>query len=59
MRKPLNSERLCKVCDPATFSFKTTSEIQLDPHIIGQPRGTQAIDFGINITSPGYNIYVL
>jgi septin family protein len=27
--------------------------------IIGQPRGTRAIEFGIRIDSPGYNIYVL
>lgn len=27
--------------------------------IIGQPRGTRAIEFGIEIESPGYNIFVL
>lgn len=57
--KPLSPDQLCKRCDPLLFPFETTEDIEHDLHIIGQPRGTQAINFGIHITSPGYNIFVL
>ncbi len=59
MPEPLETSKLRKTCDPNQFKFKTTEELQSDLHIIGQPRGTQAIEFGIHIHSPGYNIYVL
>lgn len=55
----LASEQLRKTCDPQQFPFESTAEITPDLRIIGQPRGTAAIEFGINIASPGYNIYVL
>jgi len=47
------------VCDPAAFSFETTATLTFGPEIIGQPRGTRAIEFGIDIDSAGYNIFVL
>ncbi len=59
MNDPLPPSKLRNACDPDIFPFKTTAEVPPDLHIIGQPRGTQAIDFGLHITSPGYNIYVL
>lgn len=59
MLDPLAPERLSRTCDPSAFPFETTEEIQADQRIIGQPRGTQAIDFGIHISSPGFNIFVL
>ena len=59
MTSPLAPEHLRKTCDPQAFPFETTAEITPDLRIIGQPRGTAAIEFGINIASPGYNIYVL
>ncbi len=59
MIDPLSPEKLRRHCDPDLFPFETTEEIGHDLHIIGQPRGTQAINFGINISSPGYNIFVL
>lgn len=57
--KPLTSETLRLVCDPATFPFATTKEIEPGTTIIGQPRGTRAIEFGIGIKSQGYNIFVM
>ena len=50
---------LNRVCDTSRFAFKTTAELPLTEQIIGQPRGTRAIEFGIGIKSPGFNIYVL
>ncbi len=57
--KPLTPSELCRVCDPAAFSFQTTATLPVGPEIIGQPRGTRAIEFGIDIDSAGYNIFVL
>lgn len=56
---PLSPEKLRHFCDPAQFDFETTAVLQPHTHIIGQPRGTRAIEFGISIQSQGYNIFVL
>ncbi len=55
----LSPAELRRVCDVSRFTFESTSELPLTKKIIGQPRGTRAIEFGIEITSPGFNIYVL
>ncbi|MCA9875230.1 MAG: AAA family ATPase, partial [Anaerolineales bacterium] len=57
--QPLPPEKLRHIVDPHLFSFETTAELQPTTHIIGQPRGTHAIEFGIGIQSQGYNIYVM
>ena len=56
---PLTLDQLRRVSDPETFNFNTTADLSIAPEIIGQPRGTRAIEFGIDIDSPGYNIFVL
>jgi len=56
---PLSTSQLRHVCDPDTFKFETTADLPIESDIIGQPRGTRAIEFGIDIDSPGYNIFVL
>ena len=45
-------------CDPHVFKFKNTTEIKPLNEVIGQERAVRAIDFGLNMTSPGYNIFV-
>ncbi|MFZ0547582.1 MAG: ATP-binding protein [Candidatus Promineifilaceae bacterium] len=57
--KSLTPEQLRRVCNPLHFDFETTAEVATIASIIGQPRGTRAIEFGITIDSYGYNIYVL
>jgi predicted ATP-dependent protease len=57
--KSLLPEQLRRVCDPLHFDFETTADVETIGSIIGQPRGTRAIEFGITISSHGYNIYVL
>jgi lon-related putative ATP-dependent protease len=57
--KPLESTALCTHCDPEQFSFKTTDELPDLGEVIGQPRATEAIQFGIGIRREGYNLYVL
>lgn len=56
---PLTSEKLRLVCDPNQFHFTTTADLPPRTTIIGQPRGTRAVEFGMGIQSAGYNIYAL
>jgi len=46
------------VCDPKVFKFKNTSQIKPLDEVIGQKRAVQAIEFGLNMKSAGYNIFV-
>lgn len=59
MPSELRPEDLFNACDPAQFRFETTADLSPPHQIIGQPRGVRAIQFGIDIDSPGYNVYVL
>ena len=54
----LAAEDLRHVCDPGQFDFKDTSELEPLAAVIGQERAVQAIDFGLNMKSAGYNIFV-
>ena len=57
-KNELKASDLRFVCDPKIFKFKNTSEIKPLKEVIGQKRAVQAIDFGLNMKSPGYNIFV-
>jgi lon-related putative ATP-dependent protease len=46
------------ICDPKVFKFKNTSEVRPLDTVIGQERAVKAIDFGLNMDDPGYNIFV-
>ena len=59
MTASLPPEKLRRSYDKANLELKTTADLSPGTHIIGQPRGVQAIEFGINMKSAGYNIYVL
>jgi lon-related putative ATP-dependent protease len=54
----LKSSDLRSTCDPKMFTFKDTSEVNPLDKVIGQERAVQAIEFGLNMKSPGYNIFV-
>ena len=49
----------CRRCNPDDFSFKNTSEIEKISDIIGQERALEAMDFGIGIRRPGFNLFVI
>jgi lon-related putative ATP-dependent protease len=57
-KRKLNFSDLRCICDPKVFSFKSTAEIDPLDGVIGQERAVQAIDFGLNMDSAGYNIFV-
>lgn len=56
--KPLSPNNLRLVCDPASLTFESTAELQPTTAIIGQPRATKALEFGMGLKSKGYNIFV-
>ena len=46
-------------CDPQSFSFETTAELETLSDLIGQTRALDAVHFGTGIRHLGYNIFVL
>ncbi|NQT32707.1 MAG: AAA family ATPase [Candidatus Omnitrophica bacterium] len=57
MRK-LKANDLKAACDPSMFPFKTTEDYEFECEPLHQERGVSAIDFGLNVKSEGYNIFV-
>ncbi|MBX6377191.1 MAG: AAA family ATPase [Clostridia bacterium] len=52
-------ERLAATCDPASLSFRTTADLPpLDTGIIGQERAVRAVEFGLAVDHPGYNLFL-
>ncbi len=54
----LKPEQLRWRCDPGTFQFKTTAEHKEKPEIVGQEKALKAMETGLSISSPGFNVYV-
>lgn len=59
--KPLPPHKLYRKCDPASFDFETTDELEELSlgEIVGQERAVDAILFGIGIRREGYNLFAL
>jgi lon-related putative ATP-dependent protease len=58
MHREIPSERLRRICDPASLGFRTTEELTPMEGIIGQARAIRALQFGLGIQEHGFNIYV-
>jgi len=56
---PLPADALYRRCDPAQFSFTTTSDLEILEDIIGQARAVEAVTFGIGMRQQGYNLFLL
>lgn len=56
---PLESDRLYRRCDPDSFDFETTDELDDPREIVGQTRASSAVRFGIGVGSDGFNIFAL
>ncbi|MBK7630987.1 MAG: AAA family ATPase [Ignavibacteriales bacterium] len=56
--KELKPEELRWKCDPTIFEFESTEDIDPIEGIIGQERALKAIRMGVDLRSPGYNIYI-
>ncbi|MBU2446643.1 MAG: AAA family ATPase [Bacteroidetes bacterium] len=46
------------ICDPEIFDFETTRTLESIEGIIGQERALKALRLGVDLYSPGYNIFV-
>jgi lon-related putative ATP-dependent protease len=57
--QPLEASELRRTVDPSTLGFKTTDELHPITGLIGQDRALKAIQFGANIKSHDFNIFVL
>lgn len=56
----LDPDQLYTACDPTLVPFKLTSDIDASPPtVIGQSRALEAIEFGIGMTHPHYNLFLV
>ena len=56
--RELSPRELKKNCDPAIFPFRTTDDYEFENEPSHQERGTSSIEFGLNIKSEGFNVFV-
>jgi lon-related putative ATP-dependent protease len=54
----LPPEKLRWRCDPASIPFKTTAEVDPASGDMGQDRALRALRMGVELTAPGYNLFV-
>src|ERR1700730_247815 len=54
----LAPEQLRWRCDPATIPFETTADAELVTDLVGQERAFRALKMGVELSAPGYNIFV-
>lgn len=57
-KNELSYKDLKLTCDSKIFDFTTTDELETISTGIGQERGIKALEFGLNVDSNGYNLYV-
>ena len=55
----LKSSELYTKCDPKTFDFSSTAELEERLSALGQDRALSAVELGVNIKSKGYNMFCL
>ncbi len=55
----LDRDRLCHRCDPERFDFETTRDLEALDEVLGQPRASAALEFGVRIEGQGYNVFAL
>ncbi len=58
MATELAPAKLRRTLDPTSLSFTATDELPVLKGIIGQPRAVDALQFGLDIQDPTFNIYV-
>ncbi len=59
MAERLRPDELCKVCEIDNFTFETTDELAKFEGTIGQEKALRSLDFGLSLTSKGFNIFAL
>ncbi len=56
--KKLTQRDLCRTTDENALTFKATSELTSLKQVIGQERAVRALQFGLELLAPGYNVFV-
>ena len=56
--KELKTEDLRWQCNPEDFAFDSTDDLEPIEGILGQERALKAIKLGVDLRSPGYNIFI-
>ncbi|MCL5058221.1 MAG: AAA family ATPase [Actinobacteria bacterium] len=51
-------EKLRRYCRPDELEYETTGDVQPLKDFIGQERAVKAMQFGVLMRAPGYNVYV-
>ena len=57
-KNELSYKDLRVVCNPDIFDFETTESLESIVDGIGQDRGIKALEFGVNVSVKGYNLYL-
>ena len=55
----LAPDALTRPFEPSQFAFKTTDELEPFLGVLGQERAVEALQFGVAMPRPGYNVYVM
>jgi hypothetical protein len=45
-------------CEPSRLPFETTAQAELREGLVGQDRALRALKMGVELTAPGYNVFV-
>ncbi|VAW64906.1 ATP-dependent protease La Type II [hydrothermal vent metagenome] len=59
MTKALTAQQLRPLCSAESLPFESTAELEDLPEILGHERAFEAIEFAINVTHRGFNLYVM
>ena len=54
----LPADRVRRTLEPTSLPWASTADIEPLRGILGQPRAVVALDFGVSVTEPGYNLFV-
>jgi len=55
----LSTKELYKVCDLSALNIQSSEDLQNLEEVIGQDRALSALDFGLNMSHKGYNLFIL
>ncbi|MGA4632619.1 Lon protease family protein [Pseudomonas solani] len=55
----LAPDALTRPFDPKQFAFATTDDLEPFRGVLGQERAVEALQFGVAMPRPGYNVYVM
>jgi predicted ATP-dependent protease len=57
--KPLAPEALYRTCEADLLPFRTTETLEPFSGFFGQERAIEAMEFGVGMRRPGYNLFVM